>query len=341
MAGNILAELSVLIATEGQADAEATLDKVKEKIDAVSAANKKAEAASRGFTKGMTTGISGLASKVANLARSFSLGTPGGLGGVMSVGGIAAGALSGTVEAERLGRALEYFARTLGDELGPAVRAVTDYIIQAADWYAKLDKSTRKAIMGVALFATGLALAATVLPSIIAGVAALFSPAGAIVAGIAAVVAVIASIPDVIGKIEAAVAKLAGVAGNNKGGWKAAEWLDFPKGILAEMGRVFGFKPPDALMPANQKKIADANAKDNDKKNDGLNRRFPAGFETGQQTWMRLMQTFAEGEAGFDTPQEVAKKQLEEGKKSNVQLGNINAMLAAMNMRLDRLKPVQ
>ena len=103
------------------------------------------------------------------------------------------GAMEGTVEADRLGKAFTYLTRVVGDSLAPYVRMLTDYIIQAAQAYRALSPETKKTITQVALFAAGIGTALVVLPTLIttvgalgAALAAIFSPAALAIAGIAA-----------------------------------------------------------------------------------------------------------------------------------------------------------
>ncbi len=103
------------------------------------------------------------------------------------------GAMEGTVEADRLGKAFTYLTRVVGDSLAPYVRMLTDYIVQAAQAYRAISPETKKTVTQVALFAAGIGTALVVLPTLIttvgalgAALAAIFSPAALAIAGIAA-----------------------------------------------------------------------------------------------------------------------------------------------------------
>ena len=344
--GNVLAEQSIVFTTEGMPGVDRAVDGLKGRLDKVAESNKKAQAAAKGFTGAMTQGVAGVAQRIGGLVRSFSVGGGLGLGGALSVGGIAAGALRGTVEAERLGRAIEYFTRVLGDELAPAVRAVTDGIVQAAHWYRSLDKGTRQAVAGVALLATGITVVATVVASITAVVGAIGAIPLAVGGAVAAIVVFSAIVVEATVGIRTATTILGVFFDTMLRGVERllAAAKPFVGGLI---GAVFGGGAGNAARGvmdraggAADRVAARIQAMFKGLAGDGggFNRRFPAAFEQGQQTWQRLMQSFAERDTALADP---AKQAVAEHKKANQKLDSIDAQLVAMNRALGRLQFVQ
>lgn len=343
--GSILADLAVNITAKGVEQSDKAIDGVRKKIDEVAKAEKRAELAGRGFTKQLLGGVVGISQRIGGLVRQFSFGNALGLGGVMSVGGIAAGALRNTVEAERLGRALDFLARALGDELAPAVRAVTGWIIQAAQWYRSLDKGTRQAVAGIAILVTGLGALATAVTAVVAFVTTVgaipiaVGVAAAAVAFLAAVCAEVAlSIPGVTAALTALFDSL--VRGLNK------LWV-VVKSLMTAVGAAAGVAMPD-VMKNGAASLGRATARVWDKvaamvkalagNGPGMTRRFNAGFEQGQQTWERLQRAFAERDTALLSP---ALEQVKQLKDLNQKADGIAGLFAGVMGVLRNLQPVR
>ncbi len=100
-------------------------------------------------------------------------------------------AMAGTVEAERLGMAIERFFRVTGDALAPYVRLATDIIQKLTYAFMGLSPQVKNALVVTALIATGIgaaagaiAVAIPLVKTLAAGIAALGSVIGAIAGGI-------------------------------------------------------------------------------------------------------------------------------------------------------------
>lgn len=163
---------SVDFRADGVEAVESEIESIRKQLDRVTDSENKAKKAAEGWVaalkKSTAAGVQKIGSAVLAGAQRFSIGGSLGLGAVGGAGAIAAGALRGTVEAERLGRALEYLVRVLGDELAPFVRQVTSGIVQLANAYRGLDPETRRAIAGFAILATGIVAVATAIPVVTA-----------------------------------------------------------------------------------------------------------------------------------------------------------------------------
>lgn len=181
---NLLADELVRITVEGMEKADQMTDALRDKFGKMGEAARKAE----GFVKqigtriqssmsaagraiaGVKERIDRLAASVGKVASSMKAFT---LGGALGIGGILAGASSGTVEADRFGKAVEYLSRVLGNEFAPYMRMATQAIIEVANSFRSLTPETRASIAAWAIWGTTIAASITVLPMAIKGLASL------------------------------------------------------------------------------------------------------------------------------------------------------------------------
>lgn len=173
-----LAELYVQFTSKG-------VDRVGTDVAGIGAKAKQADS----YIKQLSNSLAA----ISKVATAFSF------GGALGIGGIAAIASSGTVEAERFAKACELLGRVLGDQLAPYLRAVTDAVINVARWWRSLDLETRQSATRWALLTTVVAGFVAALPLIVSGVIAVVAALGALLSpilliptGIAAAVAAIA-----------------------------------------------------------------------------------------------------------------------------------------------------
>lgn len=129
-------------------------------------------------------------SPITKIAKAFSF------SGALGLGGIAAGAMRGTVEADRLGASMERLMRVLGDKLAPYVRAAAQAINELTAFFERIDGATMAAVTKWTLFGTAVAGVVALLPSlvaafgvVVAAVGALLTPIPLVIAGVAAIVA--------------------------------------------------------------------------------------------------------------------------------------------------------
>lgn len=206
-AENVLAREIVQVATAGVTEAGAQIDGLKGKLGGLGPAAAQARAFAQRMGSALVTAVSGPSRLFGAVSRGFrqmnetmqrvaGVARVVGGAGAIGIGGLLAGAVRGTVEADRLGQAWERFSRTIGDGFAPYVRAATTAIEDLTAWFRNLDQATKDNVTQWALITAGVAGFVAFLPVMIAGIsgvagvlAALTSPFALVVGGIALVVA--------------------------------------------------------------------------------------------------------------------------------------------------------
>lgn len=90
--------------------------------------------------------------------------------GAALTGGLVAKGLSGTREAETMGNAFSLLGRAVADIAAPAVRALTQAVIEVAGWLISLDRTTKDSILQWSLFTAGVLGAVAIMPKLVAGI---------------------------------------------------------------------------------------------------------------------------------------------------------------------------
>lgn len=175
MSQQLLAEEVVRITIEGLERAEQRLDAVEKKFNKTSEAAKKA----KGFFGQLSESID----KIGKAAKLFAA------GGALGLGGIAAIAMRGTVQAERFGRAIELAGRALGDGLAPYIEAATSGIMGLTNAWAGLSQETRAAATKWAVITTAVAGFLALLPLMVAGLSSVVAALAVIVSPLAMTIA--------------------------------------------------------------------------------------------------------------------------------------------------------